>query len=136
MGADPIKATVEYDEDPNAALQRARLAVFKSGEFNGSDNNYNSIDDIFMDFELIEAGGTGTIIDITSVSESPELASATPLTTEELNTVFGTTTPTADDLEKGAEFFGGIERGHCRYLTLHDQSGKPTHIHFSGYTWD
>ena len=136
MGADPIQATVKYNEDPDAALQRARLAVFESGEYNGSDNNYSSIDDIFMDFELMEAGGTGTIIDITSVGELPEMATATPLTVDELTNVFGTTTPTQGDLHKGDDFFGSIERGHCRYLTLHDDAGKPTHIHFSGYTWD
>ena len=136
MGADGFSETVKYEADINAALQKVRQKVFDSGEYNGSENGHETIDDIFMDFELIEAGGTATIIDVTSVGDTPDLSTAAPLSADELNAVFGTTKPTANELKLGETFFGEIERGHCRYVVLYDDSGEPSQIHFSGYSWD
>ena len=137
MGADPFSQTVEYEEDINAALQKIRQKVFDSGEYGGSENGHATIDDIFMDFELMEAGGTGTIIDVTSVGDAPDISTATPLSADELKNMFGSEKPTFDNLgQLGDEFFSGIERGHCRYVVLYDATGNPEKIHFAGYSWD
>ena len=136
MGADQFTYTVDYEGDPSASLQKLRQSVFDSGEFNCSDNGYASIEEIFMDFELMEAGGTGTIIDITSIGETPDIGTAIPMSEEEQKDVFGTTRPREEDLEKGAEYFMRLARGHCRYILLYDDEGEPTKIHFCGFSWD
>ena len=136
MGADQYTYTTKYEGDASAALQKLRKEVFESGDFFGSDNGYSCIDDIFQDFELMEAGGTGSIIDVTSVGVDPDIGTATPINDADLERVFGTTRPKEGDLSKGSDYFAELERGHCRYVLLYDDDEQPTKIHFCGFSWD
>ena len=137
MGADLYSYTTKYEGDASDALQKLRKSVFDSGDYSGSDNGYSCMDDIFQDFELMEAGGTGSIIDVRTIGNEPEMGTAAPMSRDDLEKVFGTSKPGESDLPKLSDYFDELERGDCRYILLYDEGGgEPTKIHFFGYSLD
>ncbi len=76
--------------------------------------------------------GTGSVLDITTVSDKPRFGAAAPLDDEALTALFGTTEPTKSVVES-TPF--DCRRGQAWYvIVFHD--GEPTEICFTGVTGD
>jgi hypothetical protein len=100
-----------------------------------------------IDAILEESGADGTksILDIESISDTPEPCAACPLSEDELQEIFKTVKPTREVIEAvlfnaaepgGREgFWGSIARGEGRYIIVY-QEGQPTEIFFAGYSFD
>jgi len=132
MGAEPYNYTVPYENDIQNALKKLRAKVFESGNFYGAELGPATPEEAL---EMAEEDGTGSILDITQVTDEPDFCCAAPFSSAELQRHFSTEKPTRADIEKSHEFWEDIERGHCRYLILYE-SGEPKQIHFAGYSFD
>ena len=69
MGAEPYEYTVPYEPDIQAALEKLRQRVFESKEFNGAELDPPTPE---AAFQLTEADGTGSILDINRISDEPD----------------------------------------------------------------
>lgn len=81
--------------------------------------------------------GTHSIIDMgDGVSDTPDFATVSPMTDEELRETFGSTTPLSSEVQEWMKAGGGRpERWVGTYvISYHD--GRPDHIHFCGYSGD
>jgi hypothetical protein len=79
--------------------------------------------------------GTHSIIDITSVAETPDAASG-PLAPERLEQLFGTQQPTRADVEaKTIEVQTARGRNRCTYVVVYDAE-LPSELFFAGYSGD
>lgn len=97
--------------------------------------------------EAIDAGaesGTGSILDIMSISDEPDYSAACRLPPEDLVALFATERPTRElvrqVLIEGRGdvpdlFWGMIDRGQGRYIIVYD-GHEPSEIFFAGYSWD
>jgi hypothetical protein len=132
MGAEPYEYTVPYEPDIQAALDKLRLRVFKSKEFNGAEFDPPTPE---AAFELTEADGTRSILDISRISDQPDFCCAAPLSPEELEQYFGTRKPTEVMLRDCDDFWEGLERGMARYVIVFE-GDEPKGIYFAGYSFD
>jgi hypothetical protein len=132
MGAEPYEYTVPYEPDIQAALEKLRRRVFESKEFNGAEFDPPTPE---AAFELTEADGTRSILDITRVSDQPDFCCAAPLSAEELEQYFDTQKPTKAMLREADEFWDDLERGMARYVILYE-GDEPKEIYFAGYSFD
>jgi hypothetical protein len=132
MGAEPYEYTVPYETDIQAALDKLRRRVFESKEFNGAEFDPPTPE---AAFEMTEADGTRSILDITRISARPDYCCAAPLLNSELERYFGTEKPTEAMVRDSGEFWEDIERGMARYVILYD-GDKPKSIFFAGYSFD
>ena len=132
MGAEPYDYVVPYEVDFESALQKLRDEVFDSGAFRGAEFGPSSPEEAMA---MMEADGTGSILDILAVGDTPDFCTAAPLTDDELLDYFGTTTPTRVDINESGNFWEDIERGHCRIVVLHED-GQPAALYFAGYSFD
>ncbi len=132
MGAEPYEYTVPYEPDIQSALDKLRLRVFESKEFNGAEFDPPTPE---AALELTEADGTRSILDISGISDEPEFCCACPLSPEQLEEYFGTRKPTEALVRNHAEFWEDIERGMARYVILYD-GDEPKGIYFAGYSFD
>ena len=55
--------------------------------------------------------GTGSLLDIVTVSEAPELCAVCLLSREELLEFFGSERPTIEQIEKSVSFWASFDRG-------------------------
>jgi hypothetical protein len=132
MGAHPYDYTVPYEPDIQAALETLRRSVFESKKFNGAEFNPPTPE---AAFELTDADGTRSILDITRISEHPDFCCAAPWSDEELEQYFGTTEPTEAMVRDSDEFWDDLERGMARYAILYE-GDTPSAIFFAGYSFD
>lgn len=132
MGAEPWDYWVPYQQSIQQALDDLREQVFRSGGYRGSNLKPATPEEAV---ENMEADGTASILDITSVSDEPEFCAVCPLSEEQLRDFFDTTQPTREQIEHNLEFFENIERGHGVYIIAF-QDGKPSEIFFGGYSFD
>lgn len=132
MGAEPYDYLVPYESDIQAALDKLRARVFDSGQFRGAEYNPSTPEEAL---EMMDADGTGSILDISRVSEQPDFFCAAPLTEGELQTCFGTSQPTLEAIQGSDAFWSGIDRGHARYVIVYE-GDQPTSIFFAGYSFD
>lgn len=174
MGSHPYFYFTEYQPSVNIALQALRKQEFEAGRYDPAVNMYDSgmwmfqfsfppnaesiapgarhasIEEALEDAEEI---GTGSILDIEKVSNSPEFLASCALSADETLDLFGTDKPTrqivediiiADgELEHWEEtgydiydkFWGTISRGESRYIILYDND-QPSEIFFIGYSVD
>lgn len=132
MGAEPYDYTVPYEPDIQSALDKLRRRVFESGEYDGAEFDPPTPE---AAFELADADGTRSILDISRISETPDFCCAAPLTPEELDRYFGTRKPTKAMIQGAADFWEDIERGMARYVVLYE-ADEPTEIYFAGYSFD
>ena len=132
MGAEPYDHTVPYQSDLNAALAALRREVFEGGRYEGAERNPPTPE---AALEGAGAEGTRSILDITGVSEEPEVCRVTPCSPEELREWFGTERPTAEMLDDAEDFWEEIPRGSARCLTLYE-GGEPVSLFFAGYSFD
>jgi hypothetical protein len=132
MGAEPYDYTVPYEPDIQAALEKLRRRVFDSKEFNGAEFDPPTPE---AAFELADADGTCSILDITRISAEPEFCCAAPFSPEELERYFGTQKPTEAIVRQADDFWEDLERGMARYVILYE-GDQPKEIYFAGYSFD
>jgi hypothetical protein len=132
MGAEAYEYTVPYEPDIQAALEKLRRRVFDSKQFNGAEFDPPTPE---AAFELTDADGTRSILDITRISEHPDFCCAAPLSAEELESYFGTTKPTAAMMREADDFWEDLDRGMARYVILYE-GDEPSGIYFAGYSFD
>jgi hypothetical protein len=132
MGAEFYDYTVPYEPDVQAALDKLRRRVFESKEFNGAEFAPPTPE---AAFELTDADGTRSILDITRISDQPDFCCAAPLSPEELERYFGTPKPTEEMVRDSDDFVEDLERGMARYVILYEDD-EPSGIYFAGYSFD
>jgi hypothetical protein len=52
-----------------------------------------------------------------------------------LKQYFGSERPSRADVERAEDYWDNLERGHARYAVVYS-GGKPSEIHFAGYSYD
>jgi hypothetical protein len=177
MGSHPYCYFTPYQNDVQEALEGLREQEFKAGryfpatsmaepplymfklKFPPDDTSpapgarHGSID------EAIDASGetgTGSILDITRITDEPGFSAACPLPPHELIELFGTAEPTRERLETvlrpkrrdgmddaawaatlrlASRFWDPIGRGQARYVVVYDKAA-PREIFFAGYSVD
>lgn len=93
--------------------------------------------------ELLAAqphSGTHSIIDIADgVSSTPAWSTASPLTAEQLTTIFGTLTPSTHQVRTWLERHPESElreRWQALYVISYGPDGAPQRLHFAGFSGD
>jgi len=148
MGGHPYWYVVDYRSPVEDALQALRQREFEAGRYSPRtrfpefpiDSNspapgpvHGSID------EALEASGyegTRSILDLTRVSDKPELCSVTAVDDDILEDVFGTTKPNLDAVEENLfELLEDVERGQGIYVTIYEDE-RPSKLLFAGYSVD
>jgi len=132
LGAEPYEYTVPYEPDIQAALDKLRRRVFESKKFNGAELDPPTPE---AAFELADADGTRSILDISRISDRPDFCCAAPFSPEELERYFGTQKPTEAIVRKSHDFWEDLERGMARYVILCEDD-EPSGIYFAGYSFD
>jgi hypothetical protein len=132
VGAEAYQYTVPYEPDVQAALEKLRRRVFESKKFNGAEFDPPTPE---AAFELTDADGTRSILDISRISDHPDFCCAAPLSPEELERYFGTQKPTEATVRDADDFWEDLERGMARYVILYE-GDEPSAIYFAGYSFD
>lgn len=176
MGADPYFYFTKYQPDVNKALHALRQQEFEAGRYDPAINMHDPSMRMFkfnfppntqslspgarhtsIEAALEDSGdsGTGSILDIQKVSDSPEFLASWALSTDETLALFGTDKPTRQMLEdifvegdvEGKlehweetgydvdDFWDTIGRGESRYIILYEND-QPSEIFFIGYSVD
>lgn len=173
MGSHPYFYFVKHQPDVNIALQTLRQQEFEAGRYDPAVNLHDPEMWMFLfdfppdaqsiapgarhasieaAFEDAEASGTGSILDIHKISDSPEFLASWALSADETLALFGTDKPTRqmvedimaeEELEHWQEtgydiyekFWDTIGRGESRYICLYDND-QPSEIFFIGYSVD
>jgi hypothetical protein len=146
MGGHPWWYLVPYEKDILKGLEALRQREFKAGRYNPAEDfpgfpvnpshapgcKHASIDEARED---ADADGTRSILDVSRISEEPDYDAVAPLGDDALMEFFGTTRPTAEDVEDVDELFDQIERGQGLYIVVYEED-KPSQIFFAGYSYD
>ena len=132
MGAEPWSTWVPGELDPKKALERGRREVFTSGAYYGADEKPGTVEDAL---ELAGESGTGSILDITGISDEEEPGRACGLSPDDLEYFFDSLTPSKEEVEACDDVWEGIGRGCARYIVAY-QGGVPAGIMFLGYSYD
>jgi hypothetical protein len=147
MGGHPWFYYVAYEPDIDAALQKLRQREFSAGRYNPAidfpefpvDENspvigaqHSSIEEALED---ADADGTRSILDMMSVSETPDYNAVAPLPPEKLLELFGTDSPTYEMIEDSEELYEALERGKGVYIIVYS-GNQPAQILFAGYSFD
>ena len=147
MGGHPYFYYVSYNPDIQAALEELRSREFKAGRYNPVMRNIDfpitpqtpapgaKHKTIHLALEAAGEEGTRSILDISTVSDSPDFFCAAPLSEEELDELFGTTEPDLENVDGSEDLSDRIERGQCIYVICY-KNGKPDGIYFTGYSFD
>jgi hypothetical protein len=131
LGARPYQYVVDYDEDPQSALDRLRDDVFRKGSYRGASRPAASPDEVLA---RSDACGTRSILDIVRIAPRPAPCAAAPLSVEELVRFFGTTLPTLSAAEASDAFWEAIGCGQACYLAV--LVGQDKRLLFAGYSFD
>lgn len=146
MGGHPWWYLVPYEKDVASSLEALRQREFKAGRYNPAEPfprfpvdlahapgcKHASIDEAREDSD---ADGTRSILDVSGLSEEPDYDAVAPLGDDDLMEFFGTTKPTAEDVEDSEELFEQIERGQGIYVLVYEND-QPSQIFFAGYSYD
>jgi hypothetical protein len=146
MGGHPWWYLVPYEKDVANSLEALRQREFKAGRYNPAEDfprfpvdlghapgcQHTSIDEAREDSD---ADGTRSILDVSRVAAKPDFDAVAPVDEDELVEFFGTTRPTAEDIEDCDELFEQIERGQGIYVVVYEND-QPTQIFFAGYSYD
>jgi hypothetical protein len=146
MGAHPWHYSVPYVEDMAGALSAPREREFRAGRYYPAEmfphfpidaNHAPGCRHASIEAARQAAGANGTrsILDILRLGDRPDFGVASSLSDDELEDLFGTSIPSAEEILDCDELFDQIERGHGVYVTAYDQ-GKPAQIIFLGYSDD
>ena len=115
------------------AHERQYIKMMKS--FRLPDRNFvpSSIQELL---EHNAESGTHSILDIFGIADEPIFGAATPVPEEELIRAFGTTRPTAEQVEaSGIDFGENLERWQAIYYMVY-KDGRPHEIRFEGCSGD
>lgn len=171
MGSFPYYYFSSYQKDIGVALQELRQREFEAGRYDPAmymhepnlfmsnfqfppDENsiaprakHSSIEEAV---KAGEASGTGSILDIQRISDSPDFLASFPLSTEWLMRFFGTDKPTRelvervileevpiseDDLDVWDDLADEMGAGGSCYLIVYE-GDKPSEVFFMGYSVD
>ncbi len=146
MGGHPWWYLVPYEKDIGKSLNALREREFKAGRYNPAEDfprfpvdlnhapgcKHSSIDDAREDSD---ADGTRSILDVSGIGTEPDFDVVAPLGDDALMEFFGTTKPTAEDVEDCDDLFEQIERGQGVYVVIYDND-QPSQIFFAGYSYD
>lgn len=132
MGAEPWDYFVPFEDNIQSALNKLRQREFSAGRYRGSELGAATIEEAV---ENMDADGTGSILDIERVGDTPDFCTVAPLPKDELVRLFGTDKPTRAMIERNTDFYEDIERGHGVYILAY-KDGKPSEIFFGGYSFD
>jgi hypothetical protein len=144
---------VDYDPDVSAALQRLRGDVFARGDY-ATEHSPTTVGSRLIIpqvqpkpkpstiEELLEQegdSGTGSILDIISISPTPKRRAISPFPEPLLVEYFGSQTPSPSQVQEVYEF-GSLEkfvnkRWRGIYIVCHFD-GKPSDIFFAGCSGD
>ena len=139
--------TVKYRPELDAALVDLREREFRAGRYNPAMP--------FLDFPITPtssapgplhgtiadavaasgADGTRSILDIDGIASEPDFGVAAPLAPEVLQSLYGTTEPSASAVEGNMDFLEDVERGHAVYVVCYTD-GSPSDVVFAGYSYD
>ena len=131
MGAEWWDYFVPYEEDIASALERLRQREFRAGRYRGAEAHAATIDEVLAN---MDADGTGSILDMTHITEEPDFFAVTPLSATQLMDLFGTQQPTREMIH-ASDICEPIERGQGVYVIVY-KDGKPSEIFFGGYSFD
>jgi len=146
VGAVPYWYFVRYQPDVEAALQELREREFRAGRYNpvmpfppfpvrpdapAPGARHRRIGDALR---ASGADGTRSILDLGRVSEKPALGAVAPFPDDVLLRLYGTTRPTREMVEQGADS-GYIERGQGIYIPVY-RGDQPDELYFAGYSYD
>jgi hypothetical protein len=132
MGAEPYSYFVPYEASVQSALEKLRADVFKRGEYSTVDLDPASPEEAF---ELGDADGTASILDIQQITDEPDFCCAAPFKSDELLDYFGTDKPTRAQIEQGDDYWDELERGQARYVVVY-KNAQPAELYFAGYSFD
>lgn len=146
MGGHPWWYLVPYESDVARSLEALRQREFKAGRYNPAEDfprfpvdlshapgcKHSSIDEAREDSD---ADGTRSILDVSRINEEPDYDAVAPLGEDRLQEFFGTTKPSAADVEHCDELFDQIERGQGVYVVVYENDA-PSQIFFAGYSYD
>jgi hypothetical protein len=146
MGGHPWWYLVPYEKGVASSLEALRQREFKAGRYNPAEPfprfpvdlahtpgcKHSSIDEAREDSD---ADGTRSILDVSGLSARPDYDAVAPLDDDELMEFFGTTKPTAEEIEDCEELFEQIERGQGIYVVVYEND-QPSQIFFAGYSYD
>jgi hypothetical protein len=132
MGAEPWDYFVPYESDIQTALDKLREREFQAGRYRGSEDHPSTIEEVM---ENMDEDGTGSILDIMQVSDTPDFCTVSPLPDETLVELFSTAQPTRQMIERNMAFYEDIDRGQGVYIIAY-KDGKPSEIFFGGYSFD
>ena len=146
MGGHPWWYLVPFESDAANSLEALRQREFKAGRYHPAEDfpkfpvdlnhapgcKHSSIDEARED---ADADGTRSILDVSGIGNEPDFDVVAPLDDDALMEFFGTTKPSAEDVEDFDELFDQIERGQGLYVIVYDND-KPSQILFAGYSYD
>jgi len=130
MGGEPWFNIVPYEADVEAALQKTRAEIFKSGNYTHTGKRKPRTIE-----EVLKRGGdegTNSILDMTHVADRPTDRAVAPLTKKMLVKVFGTEQPTETDWWANyLDLWDTLEPGRGIVVVLY-ADGSPAKIAFAG----
>ncbi len=132
MGSEAYTWITKYKEDLAEALECARQETFAAGKFLGAEENPATIEEAM---EYDPEGGTGSLLEIGNVSETPELLCACWLPKEKLLEFLGTEHPSLEEIKQCLPFWESFDRGGARAIVLYE-NGKKAKICFAAWTID
>ena len=142
MGAEPWSYFVPFQKDVQAALEALREKEFRAGRYHGphdydpSVRKPGSIVELMRQLEEAEfADGTRSILDMMTISDTPDFCTVSPLSSGELLALYGTDKPTHQMIEQNMEFYESIERGQGIYIIVYE-GDNPSELFFAGYSFD
>ena len=146
MGGHPWYYSVPYAEDVSGALNALREREFRAGRYNPAEmfprfpvdaSHVPGCRHASVEAARQAAGASGTrsIVDIMRLGDRPDFGVASSLSDDELEGLFGSKTPSTEEILDCDELFDQIERGQGVYLTAYED-GEPVHIVFLGYSYD
>jgi hypothetical protein len=163
MGASGWNYFAPYDEDVDRALQQLRRDVFARGDFLRHYAGFGGLKlplwmrlllaaaglasalkrrrlmklgDPDLAAEAAGEGGTHSVIDLVGTSRTRAAGYATRAPARVLEEVYGTATPTRDDVERHAsELDERLDRGEAYYVCVY-RDGRPDELYFEGNSGD
>ncbi len=132
VGAEPYQYVVPFEDDAQAALEKLRAEVFRTGRYRGANRGPKTVD---AALEMAGDSGTASILDISRVQPEPDYCCAAPFTSAEIERYFSVAEPTVEMVEGCDALWEDLERGQARYLTVVDDAGA-RRLMFVGYSFD
>jgi hypothetical protein len=146
MGAIHYSYFVAHRPDVGAALHELREREFRAGRYYpvmfcapgpiGPDAPAPGPQHPTIRAALRASGANGTrsILDLDRVAAMPQLGAVAPLPDDVLLELYGTTRPTRELIEQGADS-EYIERGQGIYVVVY-KDDRPDELYFAGYSYD